>query len=83
MLRRIWYFLTDSRNLTILGFVALAVFLYLGAEVLEVALIWALALLLLAFLTWLGLWLWRRRRARRDAQALGQAILNEAEIAAA
>ena len=43
MLRRIWYFLTDSRNLTILGFVALAVFLYLGAEVLEVALIWALA----------------------------------------
>ena len=51
MLRRIWYFLTDSRNLTILGFVALAVFLYLGAEVMEVALIWALALLLLAFVT--------------------------------
>jgi len=83
MLRRIWHFLTDSRNLTILGFVALAVFLYLGAEVLEVALAWALALLLLAFLVWLGTWLWRRRRARRDAQALGQAILNEAEIAAA
>lgn len=83
MLRRIWHFLTDSRNLTILGFVALAVFLYLGAEVLEVALAWALALLLLAFLVWLGAWLWRRRRARRDAQALGQAILNEAEIAAA
>ena len=83
MLRRIWYFLTDSRNLTILGFAALAVFLYLGAEALEVALVWALALLLLAFVTWLGLWLWRRRRARRDAQALGQAILNEAEIAAA
>ena len=83
MLRRIWHFLTDSRNLTILGFVALAVFLYLGAEVLEVALAWALALLLLAFLVWLGAWLWRRRRTRRDAQALGQAILNEAEIAAA
>ena len=83
MLRRIWHFLTDSRNLTILGFAALAVFLYLGAEALEVALVWALALLLLAFVTWLGLWLWRRRRARRDAQALGQAILNEAEIAAA
>ena len=46
MLRRLWHFLTDSRNLTILGFVALAVFLYLGAEVLEVALAWALALLL-------------------------------------
>ena len=83
MLRRLWHFLTDSRNLTILGFVALAVFLYLGAEVLEVALIWALALLLLAFIGWLGMWLWRRRRARRDAQALGQAILNQAEIAAA
>ena len=68
MLRRIWYFLTDSRNLTILGFVALAVFLYLGAEVLEVALIWALALLLLAFVTWLGLWRRRRARASRPAR---------------
>ena len=65
MLRRIWNFLTDSRHLTIVGFVALAVFLYLGAEVLEVALVWALGLLLLALLTWLGMWLWRRRRARR------------------
>ena len=83
MLRRIWHFLSGSRNLTILGFLALAVFLYLGAEVLEVALIWALALLLLALLSWLVVWLWRRRRARRDAQALGQAILNQAEIAAA
>ncbi|MEG1115640.1 MAG: hypothetical protein RSE46_11455, partial [Janthinobacterium sp.] len=64
MLRRLWHFFTDSRQLTIFGFVALAVFLYLGAEVLEVALVWALALLLLAFVTWLGLWLWRRRRAR-------------------
>ena len=83
MLRRIWNFLTDSRRLTIVGFVALAVTLYLGAEALEVALVWALALLLLAFVIWLTLWLLRRRRARRDAQALGQAILNQAEIAAA
>ncbi|WP_300756562.1 type VI secretion system membrane subunit TssM [Janthinobacterium sp.] len=83
MLRRIWNFLTDSRHLTILAFVALALSLYLGAELLEVALVWALALLLLALLAWLGFWLLRRRRARRDAQALGQAILNQAEIAAA
>ena len=83
MLRRIWNFLTDSRHLTIFGFVALALFLYLGTEVLELALVWALVLLLLAFLIWLTLWLLRRRRARRDAQALGQAILNQAEIAAA
>ena len=83
MLRRIWYFLSDSRHLTILGFVALAVFLYLGADALEVALVWVLALLLLAFLAWLAVRLLRRRRARRDAQALGQAILNQAEIAAA
>lgn len=83
MLRRLWHFFIDSRNLTIVGFVALAVFLYLGAEALEVALVWALALLLLAVVTWLGLWLWRRRCARRNAQMLWQAILNEAEIAAA
>lgn len=83
MLRRIWYFISDSRQLTVIGFVALAVLLTVGAEALEVALIWVLLLMLLALLLWLAAWLLRRRRARRDAQALGQAILNQAEAAEA
>ena len=83
MLRRIWHFVSDSRHLTIAGFVALAVFLYVGADVLELALIWVVALMSLALLAWLVVWLLRRRRARRDAQALGQAIINQAEAAEA
>ncbi|MQA19301.1 type VI secretion system membrane subunit TssM [Rugamonas sp. FT103W] len=74
MMRRIWYFLTDTRHLTIIGLTAMAAFFYLGAQVLELALIWALAatglMLLLAGLVWL----WRRRRAARESEELGAAI---------
>ncbi|WP_235914313.1 type VI secretion system membrane subunit TssM [Rugamonas rivuli] len=73
-MRRIWYFLTDTRHLTIIGLTAMAAFFYLGAQVLELALIWALAatglMLLLAGLVWL----WRRRRAARESEELGAAI---------
>ncbi len=74
MMRRIWTFLTDTRHLTIIGLTAMAALFYLGAQVLELALIWALAatalMLLLAGLAWL----WRRRRARRESEQLGAAI---------
>jgi type VI secretion system protein ImpL len=74
MMRRIWYFLTDTRHLTIFGLVVMAAFFYLGAEVLELALIWAIAAtgLMLAIA---GLvWLLRRRKAQRESEQLGEAI---------
>jgi type VI secretion system protein ImpL len=78
MMRRIWYFLTDTRHLTIIGLTAMAAFFYLGAQVLELALIWALAatalMLLLAGLVW---W-WRRWRARHESDKLGEAIGRQA-----
>ncbi|CDG84032.1 type VI secretion system membrane subunit TssM [Janthinobacterium agaricidamnosum] len=77
MIRKIWHFLTDKRSLTILGFVVLAIMLYLGAELLELALAWALAGLALAAAVWLLAWYWRRRKARRDAQGLDQAIVSQ------
>ncbi|MQA39508.1 type VI secretion system membrane subunit TssM [Rugamonas sp. FT29W] len=83
MMRRIWYFLTDTRHLTIIGLTAMAAFFYLGAQVLELALIWALAatglMLLLAGLVWL----WRRRRATRESEELGAAIGAQAATAQA
>jgi type VI secretion system protein ImpL len=79
MMRRIWYFLTDTRHLTIIGLTAMAALFYLGAQVLELALIWALAataaMLLLAALVWM----WRRWRAKRESDKLGEAIGKQAE----
>jgi type VI secretion system protein ImpL len=74
MMRKIWHFLTDSRHLTILGLTAMAALFYLGAQVLELALIWALAATAL-MLALAGLvWLWRRSRASRESAKLADAI---------
>ncbi|WP_090315239.1 type VI secretion system membrane subunit TssM [Duganella sp. CF517] len=73
-MRKIWHFLTDTRHLTIFGLAAMAAIFYLGAQVLELALIWALAatavMLALAGLVWL----WRWSRARRESEKLADAI---------
>jgi type VI secretion system protein VasG len=74
MMRRIWYFLTDTRHLTIIGLTAMAAFFYLGAQVLELALIWALAATALMLLLTASIWLWRQLRARRESDKLGDAI---------
>jgi type VI secretion system protein ImpL len=74
MMRRIWYFLTDTRRLTIIGLTAMAAFFYLGAQALELALIWALAATALMLLLAASIWLWRRLRARRESDKLGEAI---------
>jgi hypothetical protein len=74
MMRRIWLFLSDFRNLTILGFIAMAALLYLGAELLELALIWAIGALALMALAWLLVWWLRRRNAARAAAGLAEAM---------
>ena len=73
-MRRFWNYITDARRLTIAGLIAMAALFYLGAEVLELALIWALGAIVLMLLIAGGVWWWRRRRARGDAEQLAQAI---------
>jgi hypothetical protein len=73
-MRRIWSFLTDSRNLTIIGLTAMAALFYLGAQVLELALIWALAATAVMLALAGGVWWWRRWRAKRESDQLGEAI---------
>ncbi|MBA5608405.1 type VI secretion system membrane subunit TssM [Duganella sp. FT3S] len=78
-MRKIWYFLLDSRKVALIGFVGLLIFLYLGAAALELTLVWTLAALATALLVaaiWYGL---RWYRARRASQAMGNAISGEAE----
>ncbi|WP_208023835.1 hypothetical protein [Duganella aquatilis] len=74
MMRRIWSFLTDSRNLTIIGLTAVAALFYLGAQVLELALIWALAATAVMLALAGAAWWWRRWRAKRESDQLGEAI---------
>jgi type VI secretion system protein ImpL len=73
-MQRLWSFLIDPRTLAVIGFAALAAFLFLGAQALQVAAVWAAALLGLAGLTWLGAWLWRRQRERRAAAQFEAAL---------
>jgi len=65
MLQRIWYLLTDWRTLNILAFALLAGLFLLGAELLQLALIWALVALAVAVVLALAVWGTRRYLARR------------------
>ncbi|MGM9485728.1 type VI secretion system membrane subunit TssM [Ideonella sp. YS5] len=60
--------------LSVLGLAALAAFLFLGAEALQIGLVYAAAVLGLLLLAWSVVWFVRRWRARRAAQALEQGI---------
>lgn len=80
-MQRFWLFLLDARTLAVIGFVALAGVLFLGADALQVGVIWGGGVLLALALIWLGVWLYRRHRVRRAGQALEQAIAADADQA--
>ncbi|MDR2853130.1 MAG: type VI secretion system membrane subunit TssM [Burkholderiaceae bacterium] len=82
-MRRFLSFLTDSRTLSILGAIVLAAFLLLGAEVLEIGLIWAAAVFGVLLLIWLLIWAVRRLRKRAAARKFNEVLEKETEAAAA
>ncbi len=53
-MQRIWQFLTHTNTLAVIGFAALAGFLFLGASAMQLAAIWAAGLLVLAVVVWLA-----------------------------
>jgi len=70
MLRKTWHFLTDARTLRVAALLVLAALLLLGAELLEVALVWVAVAIALALAGWLcGWWLLRYQRRRREERA--------------
>jgi type VI secretion system protein ImpL len=71
---RLWQFLTNRRFLAILGLLALAAFLFLGADTLEIAALWAVLAGLVLLAAWGVWWLLRARKHRRAAAALSEAI---------
>ena len=71
---RLWQFLTHRRVLATFGLLALAAFLFLGADTLEIAALWAVLAGLVLLAGWGVWWLLRARRHRRAAAALSEAI---------
>ena len=80
-MQRFWRFLTDTRTLTVIGFAALAGFLFLGLRAVEVAAIWAAIIFGLAVSIWLVVWLIRRRRAAKASEQLGGLLEKQAQSA--
>src|SRR5437764_326579 len=71
---RLWQFLTDSRVLAVIGIAALAAFLLIAADTVEIALIWALLAALVLLAVWGVVWLVRAARRKRAASRLTEAI---------
>ncbi len=80
-MQRIWQFLLDTRTLAVIGLLALAALLFLGADTLKVGAIWAVAILVALLVVWLIVWAVRRWKANKAAQKLESAMDAEAERA--
>ncbi|CAH0348885.1 type VI secretion system membrane subunit TssM [Aquabacterium sp. CECT 9606] len=80
-MQRIWQFFLNPKVLTVLGVAALAALLFLGADTLQLGLIWAVAVLGLVALAWLIVWAVRRGKAAKASSQLEQALQAEADKA--
>lgn len=73
-------FLTDSRFLSFVGIAAVTAFFFLGAKTMKVALIWAGIASLIIVAVWVGVWFWRRQRARQAGEAIGSMLEQQADL---
>lgn len=77
-MRRFWYFLTDTRTLTFIGFATLTCALLLGMNDLEIAAAWVGIILLVAVTIWLAFALYKRWKAKREADELNNMLAQQA-----
>jgi type VI secretion system protein ImpL len=73
-MRRILNVLTRAPALTIIGALALAAFLFVAADLLEIDPIWPAAIFAAAVAVWLTVKLWKRYRTRRANTRLGDML---------
>lgn len=76
---RIWDFLTNRTVLGIIGLIAASAFILLSAKTLQLALFWAVVLVIVIVLTWVTVWWLRRRRAREAALGMDSIMQMEAD----
>ncbi|MEO5794775.1 MAG: type VI secretion system membrane subunit TssM [Rhodoferax sp.] len=81
-MQRIWQFLTNTNTLVVIGFAALAGFLFLGANAMQIALIWAAVIFLLAFAAWLAYRLYKSWRVKQASAQLGDMLERQADKSA-
>ncbi|MEO8153486.1 MAG: type VI secretion system membrane subunit TssM [Rhizobacter sp.] len=77
-MQRIWQFLLDARTLAVIGLLALAALLFLGADTLKVGSMWVVVILATLLCVWLVVWAVRRHRAHRAGLRLEAAMDAEA-----
>lgn len=82
-MRRLWQSLTDSRVLGLIGLAALAAFMFLGADTLQIGAIWVGAAALALLAGWAIFWGARYQYRKRAADKLGASIMPAGEEAAA
>ena len=80
-MQRIWQFLTNRRFLVLVGIAALAAFLFLGADAIEVATIWVGVALGVALAIFLLVWLVRSLRNRQAMRRFGDMLQQQADKA--
>lgn len=80
-MRRVLRFLSDPRTLSVIGIVALAGFLLLGARTLEIRVLYAVLALAVVLVIGVLVWLVRRLRARAAEKRLSGALEAQAEKA--
>jgi type VI secretion system protein ImpL len=80
---RLWQFLTDSRVLGVIGLTALAAFLLLGADTLQLGAIWAGVAALALLAGWGIFWSARHYYRKRSATLLGETVAPPSEESAA
>ena len=78
-MRRLWQFLTDSRVLGIIGLAALAAFMFLGTDTLQLGAVWVGAAALALLAGWAIFWGARYQYRKRAAGKLGATIMPAGE----
>ena len=77
-MQRILQILTKNRIFALIGFLALAAFLFLAADILEISAIWVGVVLGIAILTWAAVRWVRRSRAKNSSSQLGDMLEQQA-----
>ncbi|WP_211463050.1 type VI secretion system membrane subunit TssM [Collimonas silvisoli] len=80
-MQRIWQFLTNARTLAVIGFVALACFLFLGADALQIDGIWVVIFLVSVLLLWGLVGLYRKQRTKTASKNFSTMLEGQAEKA--
>ena len=76
-MQKIWTFLIDRRTLSILGFLALAGFLFLGAQQFGLAIFWVIVILVTCLVIYGLVILTKFVRTKRAARKLEESVLDK------